>query len=171
MSGLRLLCELRSDGPEDRLLNVMMLQNDKRVRSTGSILFPVRPRASACCRSAHYEAHLTDQQSELRQDCIYSQVSNTCHCAACVLMAQVLRRVSQQQSGVECSYLLHRLPTASATFSMMMMMMMIVDLYSALRIAPLLRYMSRLVFAYPDIRITDIRIYQLILRQPKIRIS
>jgi len=54
---------------------------------------------------------------------------------------------------------------------MMMMMMMIVDLYSALRIAPLLRYMSRLVFAYPDIRITDIRIYPLILRQPKIRIS
>ena len=27
------------------------------------------------------------------------------------------------------------------------------------------------VFAYPDIRITDIRIYPLILRQPKIRIS
>ena len=30
---------------------------------------------------------------------------------------------------------------------------------------------SHIVFAYPDIRITDIRIYPLILRQPKIRIS
>jgi len=42
------------------LLNAIMLQNDKRLRSAGPILFPVWSRSSACCWSRHYEAHFTD---------------------------------------------------------------------------------------------------------------
>jgi len=45
----------------------VMLQNGKRLRSIGALLFHVWPRTSACCWSCYHKTHISDELRELYQ--------------------------------------------------------------------------------------------------------